>query len=328
MTDIRYRVACGISAALGRLRTPNRFVERVLGVDYPAEERASILSACRYQGADIGQFYRWKCVQWATMREVMRRDRAGVTRFIATHDLSCYEPLDEALQRPEGLLVATPHYGHFLVSITAIADRSAGRKVVNIFFDAPEKHSANKSFADLGETLYGDREDVNVIFNNRAGLVRALKALRRGEIVVIMPDVFDNVDDTFELSFLGHSRSVALGTATLARVSGSRVLPMVSRAEAQGRFRSCFGEAIVPKPDPGPDRVRQAFHDYALTRSMFMQFEALIERDVIPWQYIRTHFNAPPPLPNVPPGQLAEYLRMFAADPRVRVDLRSPVAVP
>lgn len=203
MASIRYRALVALSEIFGRSRRRSHFVERVLQARYSTEAYASIEAACAFQSVAIGEFYRWKSVQWAAMTEALRLDTDGMTDFLVAHDRSSYAELDDALRRSKGILVATPHYGHFLVAIAAISDRTAGRKVVNLFFDPPEKHSANRDFAEFCERRYGKSDTVEVIFNNRSGLVRAIKALRRGEVVVIMPDVFDNIDETLRCHFLG-----------------------------------------------------------------------------------------------------------------------------
>lgn len=328
MATFRYRALVALSRIFGVMKRRSRLAERALDIRFSSESYKSLDAACQFQGVAIGEFYKWKCVQWAAMTEALRAVETEVLKFLRFHDQSSYAALDEALEQPMGLLIATPHYGHFLVAVAAISDYVAGRKVVNIFFDPPEKHAANQDFADFCQKMYGGKDLVNVIFNNRNGLVRAIKALRRGELVIIMPDVFDNIEDTFEVEFLSRSRSVALGTASLARMTNSAILPMVSKFVKGGCFKSQFGRVIFHEPsESAVDRVLQSHCDYKVTRRIFGQFEELIGREVLPWQYVRDHFNSPPPLPFIPKDKLGEYLGMFSSDPRVRVDLSAPIFV-
>ena len=95
-----------------------------------------------------------------------------------------------------------------------------------------------------------------MIHNTRAGLVKAIRGLQQGAVVIIMPDVYQDESETYQLPFCGRPLSVMLGTAALARKTGAGVLPMIARAESTGiRFSNLAGPLLRPGGiDAGAER--------------------------------------------------------------------------
>jgi len=239
-----YKIIVCFADFLSRIENRSRLIERIFDIDMAEAEYRSIEKACELQGVSIGFFYRWKIIQWAVISESRRLNSERTKRFVAWADRSSYSILNSFLEYSGGILVAIPHYGHFLLSIGALAYHIQDKKTVNIFFDPPDKHATNAIFVEICEKMYKEYGNINIIYNNKSGLLRVIKELRRGSVVVIMPDVFEKIDDTYEISFLGRARNVALGTAYLARITGSIIVPSLSRPYGKFCFESVFGESI------------------------------------------------------------------------------------
>lgn len=298
--------------------------ERIMRCELPEAEAAAMAAVCQRMGHRFGAFYAWKMEQMALISTLRSMDRKAVLSLVAAKDGSDYSRLDATLAGPGGLLVALPHHGHFVLSIIGLCKRLQGKRGVSVFYDAPEVHASNGIFDVLHACLFGAGDSgVAVLHNNRAGIVGAMKALRAGQVVVIMPDVYRNPEDTYQIPFCGSRRNVMLGSATLARRSGARILPMVSRVgSAQFEFSSVFGSPLDPHAGGG-DPVRDTHADFRTTLGFFSQFEPLIEDQLLHWQYAARHVAREPSHPPPSVEVILAAAPMLLADPRIQVNARS-----
>jgi len=329
MKYLRYKfIVYFANFIIDRIKSRSRLIERIFDICMTEDEYRSVEKACELQGSYIGSFYKWKFIQWAVISEGRRLNSEEIKRFVTWADRSSYSGLISSLECSCGILVAMPHYGHFLLSIGALAYRIQEKRTVNIFFDPPDKHATNAVFVEICEKMYKEYRNVNILHNNKSGLLRAIKELRRGAVVVIMPDVFEKIDDTYDISFLGRTRCVALGAAYLARITGAIIVPSLSRLHGRFCFESVFGEPIKCNEFSGSfDKIASIIYDYKNTSLLFRRLEYLMGKDLIQWQYIRGHFNAPPPLPELPYGSVGKYLELFLSDPRIKVDLSCSIEI-
>lgn len=259
----------------------------------------------------------------------MRRlDGQQAKKLISASDQTCYKRLDSLASAARGILIATPHYGHFVLSILALAERLSRTRKVFLFYDPPAVHTSNEVFDELHQRVFGGiSSQVFVIHNNRAGITRAVRELRMGAAVVIMPDVYKDVAATYQISFCDRIRNVMLGTATLARKTDALILPMLPKPLGVTDFQSLFGEALMPSKEIGDrrDLERMIYVDYLTTTKLFSQFEQLMGSDAMQWQYSRSHFATQHRLPRISKANLESTTEMFLGDPRIWVDLGSPV---
>ena len=306
-------------------------LERLLGASNSSAEFASIQAACSVAGVPTGAWYHWRWVQTLLLLVFRHAPKAWVMRVVTHLDRTDYAAIAHAARAPGGLLVVTPHHGHFLLSIVAFARRMARTRHVSLFYDAPQDNAGNAMFDALFRKLRDSDTRVAILHNNRAGIAGALKALRAGEIVVLMPDAYRRVEDTFQVPFHGRARHTLLGMAVMARRTGATLLPMISRAiDGSASFASCIGTPIaMPRPcgDAEADATRDLFADYATTVEVYRQFEQLMGNDLHYWQHCRTHFHGPPALPVLTGDALAAAATLFLADPRLRVELTPVISL-
>ena len=159
-----------------------------------------------------------------------------------------------------------------------------------VFYESPETHETNAIFDVIHERVFGNAASkVSILHNNRAGLVRAMKELRKGSVVFILPDVFKDVEDTYKVPFCGMWRDFMLGSAVIARRSNARILPVVAqpRQDLFG-FSNQFGTQIESgQTDGSPEGDLHA--NYRATLSMFRALEPLMEDSLFYWQYVYSH---------------------------------------
>ena len=308
-------------------------IEWLLGLDFAPREFESVRAACEASGQPLGAYYYWKLAQVAEVTAFRRLDKRATLELIARSDATDYATVDALLRDPRGALLAIPHHGCFVFSIVALAERIRQQRPVFVFYETPKVHATNEVFDVLYRRLFVDATSgVTILHNNRNGLATAIKQLKQGAFVVIMPDVYKDRDDTYQVPFCGRSRNVMLGTAVLARRTRSTILPMLSDPSGAGMgFRTRFGKAIEPAPgvvDADRESPASALcQDYRTTALLFGQFEQFMRTRLLHWQYCRTHFLADPAPPRLEPEALARLSELFLKDPRVRVDLAAPMAI-
>jgi lauroyl/myristoyl acyltransferase len=187
------------------------------------------------------------------------------------------EHLHEALSRPEPIVVFAPHYGNFAIVSLRIAIEARGRKQVHFFFNPPEKNAYSPRIQKLFKVLdYG----VEPIMNDRSGVVKASRALDRGELVGIMPDVADVDPRALFVPFFGRLAVAMGGTAHLALRSNATVLPMYAWRTGASRF--------VMEVRPPLRLVRRESMDesvYETTAAIFRNMEERIAARPEHWMY-------------------------------------------
>lgn len=130
--------------------------------------------------------------------------------------------------------------------------------------------------------------------------------------------------------FCGQLLHSMLGTAVLARKTGSLVLPVVSKTHGNGLgFYTWFGDKIehLLSDDAGLDSEQTKLADYGLMKRMYEQLEDQMRPDLYQWQHVRGHLANAPKTQLLEQGKLAELAESLASNPmfkppQVVVDLR------
>jgi hypothetical protein len=112
-----------------------------------------------------------------------------------------------------GAVLAIPHAGHFLAAALGLIELSTGRKPISVMFDEPSKNVANESFWSL---FLQRGPGVRPLPASSAGLLAAVKSLRRGEIVVVFADIVSDVFSAQSVPWFDRPRTVMPGAAWLA----------------------------------------------------------------------------------------------------------------
>lgn len=299
--------------------------ERVMQIQFKQEDAfQGISAACEVSGKPLGAYYYWKIVQ-ATQIMILRGSKKhAFGSLIAQCDASDYSPLEARLSDPRGCLLAIPHYGAFVLSILAVAERVRHQRPVYVFYDPPKIMGTNEIFDVMYRQLFVDGSSgVTVIHNDRAGLATAIRQLAKGSCVIIMPDVYRNRDDAFQVPFFERTRNVMLGVATLARRANANILPLVSEPAAAGLdFCTRFGEIIESdKDDCSCSQAAALYDNYRVTLLMFRQYESLMRGKLFFWQYAATHFRSSACPQRLKGDALNRAAELLPADPRLVVEL-------
>ena len=158
-----------------------------------------------------------------------------LTAFYMTKDELCSrieikgeERLREALARKKGVIAVSAHFGNFAI----IGPRLVAQ---GYEFSVVIKMPREPRLAALQEELCV-RCGVRTIpaRPSRESVAQVIKALRRNEIVLIIPDEFKTTG--VEVSFLGRRVPVPKGPITIAQRTGATVLPVFMVRDAHDRL--------------------------------------------------------------------------------------------
>ncbi len=151
------------------------------------------------------------------------------------------EHLRAACESPEPVVLFTPHYGSFAVGTMRAAMDIAPHKQFSLFYDSPEKNPTTHIYKGIVERL-----DVGtkVLYNDRTAVLAGTRALRKGGVLGIMPDVYEYNLGLMFVPFFGGLTVAMGGTAFFALKAGARLLPAYCVRRGRGRFVARYDAPI------------------------------------------------------------------------------------
>jgi KDO2-lipid IV(A) lauroyltransferase len=149
--------------------------------------------------------------------------------------------LRAACEGAEPVVLFTPHYGSFAIGTMRAAMDIAPHKQFSLFYDSPEKNPTTHIYKGLVERLdVGTR----VLYNDRTAILAGTRALRKGGVLGIMPDVYEYNPGLMYVPFFGGLTVAMGGTAFFALKANARLLPAYCWRRSRGRFLLRYDEPI------------------------------------------------------------------------------------
>ena len=208
----------------------------------------------------------------------------------ATVHMRDEQALKDCLETARPLVFATPHSGACVLGCLALARRLQGHRRFALLYQRDPRNAGLRSLflrANASATL----------LSGTAGAVRALQILGEGGAVATMPDVFDDVTDTFAIPFLGRWLRVAAGTAFLAARSQALIVPGYVQTERGPKVCVELANPIDARECSSADLRQNIF---TLTCRLFAEFESGLKRAPEHWLYwdrlprVSTPLGTPP----------------------------------
>lgn len=329
------RLIAHLTRPLKLLNARVDWIERWLQIPLSKEDAAHVREACgKSHGVRLGEYYHWYLQKLLVAKVVRNINKKRALALVNSTDHSDYAPLRQVTESGTGVLIAIPHHAHYIFTMIAVAEKLRETRQIYIFYGRPGTHKGNEVFDHLCKVIWGDSSNVEFVHDTRQGMAKAIKGLKNGDVVMIMPDVFQNEDATLAIPFCDRPMNVMVGTATLARKTGSWILPVMSIREGRGLgFRTFFGDRIDNNPNEEMALTAEVARviDYAVTRQLFGQFEEVMATDILYWQNMRQHLAQDRSLQFLERDALPELAKLLETDPSLQppsvvVDLRTVAA--
>nr|WP_180166552.1 hypothetical protein [Stenotrophomonas sp. SbOxS2]NYT99400.1 hypothetical protein [Stenotrophomonas sp. SbOxS2] len=212
-----------------------------------------------------------------------------------------------------GAVVAIPHFAEFIPAIISVALCAPADRRVAIFYESPDAVATNAVFNRVAERTIPQLErDVVICHNNASGLVAALRVIRSGGTLIIMPDVVKDSSLGTAMPFLSRSFVAMTGIGSIVRKTAVPLIPIIPRTPFDASLT--IGAPVIPATPAGPvdDAGRFTdYIDYCIMRKMFENMSATIGGRQAFWTYWLS-YSAPFQLHENPPsgdGQVRSLLK-------------------
>lgn len=271
------------------------WVEKLIQAPLSDEDVPLVRAACRQSdGKRMGAFYHWYLQKMLVAKAVRGSDRQRLLAMMERADRTDYTAVESLLFSTRGVLAVVPHHAHYILSIVMMAERYREKRQVLLFYGRPEENPGNEVFDRLSQWFWGPHSNVGFVHDTPKGLATAIKALRSGALVFIMPDALRSEDHALAIPFCGRPISVMLGTPALARKTGAAVLPMISTPHGSGlAFKTRFDDVVSVSNDETPANhdMQRRISDYGVMRRIFAFYEQFISVQMLYWQNARKHLS-------------------------------------
>ena len=207
-----------------------------------------------------------------TVVELARFDRIGAEGIHALADPSGMDPVRAALEKGNGAIVASAHFGNW--EMMGVYPATCGIPTDMLVLT---QHNAA-----VNRMIVGLREGIGVrILEVPAQTRRVFRALKDNRLVIMAADQH-SAAGSLVMDFFGRPAAVFRGPALFAARCGSPIIPMLLRREALGRHVLIAGDTIYPQAGGDED---------VDVRAMTAQYVAFLEKHIRAWpdQWLWTH---------------------------------------
>jgi KDO2-lipid IV(A) lauroyltransferase len=254
------------------------------------------------------------------LAHLRRLDRAGLHRHARRHVRYRDPAVVDRIARHDGpVVMLTPHYGAYLsASLRLMADIGPSKRL-NLFFDDPANNTTTGDYEPIYRRYDGNAA---VLFNNRRSVVTALKALQQGQVLTMMPDVYEIGGNHVAVPFLGGLTHAMTGTAFFALKSQALLVPVYCHP-VDGLDCELDVQAAIPLSAAGD--FSQAL--FETTARIFANMEAQLLRRPDHWIYwseLHRRFPCATRLPAQPDGDWSGQLVALLAE----IQAQSPALAP
>ncbi|MBI3230817.1 MAG: lysophospholipid acyltransferase family protein [Burkholderiales bacterium] len=259
-----------------------------LAMPLAKEEKAAFAQSVKLALPDLNpsqllalqQRYRFSMRKFNLIKQHLSQLAAPqLEHFIARHvQVEGQEYLDALKTDNKPVIFVTPHYGSFQLGCLKLIQEIGKHKTVNAFYNPPSKNRSSEGFAELFQGLgYG----FNALFNDDTAVLKALRVLKRGEALTMMPDVFDISGHALYVPFFGRLVPAMAGTAMFALKSNATVIVGYSCPQDGLDTKLTLGRPLEI------ERSGNLEADIAtLTAAIFRDMEAQIRRSPEHWVYL------------------------------------------
>lgn len=250
------------------------------GRRFGASVRAAMPELSAGQADQLRRRYRMSMSKFTLIKDHLSTlTPAALASFVERHvQVEGQEHLDAVKASAAPVVFVTPHYGSFPLGCLKLIQEIGRQKTVNAFYNPPSTSRSSEGFEELFQGLgYG----FNALFNDNKAVLKALRVLKRGEALTMMPDVFDISGHVLYVPFFGKLVPAMAGTALFALKSQATVIVGYSCPGAGLNSTLKLGRPLEI------ERSGQLEVDIAnLTAAIFRDMEAQIRQMPEHWIYL------------------------------------------
>jgi lauroyl/myristoyl acyltransferase len=203
-------------------------------------------------------------------RGALRKYCDEITLDPATEDL-------RIMLEPGPKIICGPHLGNYAGTVLKGALLHEGLKELYVFFNPPDRNPFSATMLKLFETL---GTGARPILNSPRGIVTAMKALKNGANLVIMPDVVLGEGPYIYAPLFGRYSKCMLGTAFFAHRTEAPLYTGYSIFSGRSSALTFRKNAATPKTEiVGEDPL------FAIARSVYASLEEAISRAPAQWTF-------------------------------------------
>lgn len=281
---------------------------------FDALDRKSLAELCRRHR--VAQYH--SGVLQAHLRGL---DHAGLHQYARRHVRYRDPKVVERLAQHDGpVVLLSPHYGAYLPASLRLIEDLGALKQINLFFDDPAKNASTVDYAPIYHRYGGNTA---LLYNNRRSVVAAIKALQQGQVLTMMPDVYDVSGNHIAVPFLGRLTHAMTGTAFFALKTQALLMPVYCHPV---KGLDCELDLQEPIPLSAAVNFEQAV--FETTASIFANMEAQLIRRPEHWVYwneLHRRFPCMTPMPADTGGDWAGQLEALVAEIRAQSPALAPV---
>lgn len=193
-------------------------------------------------------------------------------------ELEGQENIDNALDAGRGCIALTAHYGNWELLARKLVILGYKANVIARDSDDPGMTGMTTRIRESG----GYR-----VFDKDQPLIGALRALKRNEVLGILPD--QNESDGLLVDFFGRPAATATGPAIFALRSGAPIVPMFAARTPDGRYKATVYRPVEFRPtgDEAADVI-------ALTGLINQAIEREVRANPDQWLWLHDRWKATP----------------------------------
>jgi lauroyl/myristoyl acyltransferase len=175
-------------------------------------------------------------------RRLLTMPREELRRFCLTRvEVEGEQNFRLACESERPVVFFTPHYGDFAVACLRVTLDVGRHKTVSVFYDPPEVNPTTSIYQGLIERLGCD---CKILFNDKMAALKGLRALKRGNVLCMMPDVYEYNPGLMYVPFFGRLAVAMGGTAFFALKSDALLIPVYCYGRGRSRFALKYGSPI------------------------------------------------------------------------------------
>jgi lauroyl/myristoyl acyltransferase len=227
-----------------------------------------------------------------------------------------------------GGVVAIPHFAEFVPAIISVALSAPPGRRVAIFYESPDTVANNAVFNRIADRAIPQLDrDVVICHNNASGLASALKVVRSGGTLIIMPDVVKDASLGTAMPFLSRTFVAMTGIGSIVRKTAVPLIPIIPRTPLDASLSIGTAITVDTLGDPTDGNAEQFpdYIDYCVMRKMFESMDAIIGCRQAFWTYWLCHSE--PFQLHAHPSSEARQARDLLKDPLLSVHTRPVIDV-